>query len=103
MLFAAFPIVYEQERGWSAGVGGLAFIGKLALPSEHRFFWHLIILQVLPSDLCLVFWFMCEYHMLFLDEVRLKPYIAFMITRDTPGLSTSMMALLRRRLVCMWP
>lgn len=27
MLFGAFPIVYQQERGWNPGVGGLAFIG----------------------------------------------------------------------------
>ncbi|KAH6849744.1 major facilitator superfamily domain-containing protein [Chaetomium sp. MPI-CAGE-AT-0009] len=27
MLFAAFPIVFQLNRGWSAGVGGLAFIG----------------------------------------------------------------------------
>ncbi|KAI1654523.1 MFS general substrate transporter [Daldinia decipiens] len=27
MMFAAFPIVYQQNRGWSAGVGGLAFLG----------------------------------------------------------------------------
>lgn len=27
LLFAAFPIVFQQARGWSAGVGGLAFIG----------------------------------------------------------------------------
>ena len=27
MCFAAFPIVYQEERGWSQGVGGLAFIG----------------------------------------------------------------------------
>ncbi|KAL8824766.1 MAG: hypothetical protein Q9191_004830 [Dirinaria sp. TL-2023a] len=27
MMFAAFPIVFQQERGWSEGVGGLAFIG----------------------------------------------------------------------------
>jgi hypothetical protein len=27
MLFAAFPIVFQQGRGWSEGVGGLAFIG----------------------------------------------------------------------------
>jgi len=27
MLFAAFPIVYQQGRGWSPGIGGLAFIG----------------------------------------------------------------------------
>ncbi|KAJ9663758.1 hypothetical protein H2201_005479 [Coniosporium apollinis] len=29
MLFGAFPIVYQQERGWSAGIGGLAFLGVL--------------------------------------------------------------------------
>lgn len=27
MLFGAFPIVYQQNRGWSPGIGGLAFIG----------------------------------------------------------------------------
>jgi hypothetical protein len=27
MLFAAFPIVFQQERGWSEGIGGLAFVG----------------------------------------------------------------------------
>jgi multidrug resistance protein len=27
MMFAAFPIVYQQNRGWSEGIGGLAFIG----------------------------------------------------------------------------
>ena len=27
MMFSAFPIVYEVERGWSAGVTGLAFLG----------------------------------------------------------------------------
>ncbi|APA10204.1 hypothetical protein sscle_06g049740 [Sclerotinia sclerotiorum 1980 UF-70] len=27
MMFGAFPIVYQQDRGWSAGVGGLAFCG----------------------------------------------------------------------------
>jgi len=27
MLFGAFPIVYEQDRGWNQGVGGLAFLG----------------------------------------------------------------------------
>ena len=27
MMFAAFPIVFQQERGWSEGIGGLAFIG----------------------------------------------------------------------------
>ncbi|KAF9887736.1 hypothetical protein FE257_009689 [Aspergillus nanangensis] len=29
MFFAAFPIVYQQVRGWSAGIGGLAFLGIL--------------------------------------------------------------------------
>lgn len=29
MLFGAFPIVYQQGRGWSQGIGGLAFIGVL--------------------------------------------------------------------------
>ncbi|QIW99200.1 hypothetical protein AMS68_004718 [Peltaster fructicola] len=29
MLFGAFPIVYQQERGWSAGIGGLAFLGVM--------------------------------------------------------------------------
>ncbi|KAK0674378.1 major facilitator superfamily domain-containing protein [Cercophora samala] len=27
MLFAAFPIVYQLNRGWSPGIGGLAFVG----------------------------------------------------------------------------
>lgn len=27
MMFAAFPIVYQQGRGWSPGIGGLAFCG----------------------------------------------------------------------------
>jgi hypothetical protein len=27
MCFAAFPIVYQQHRGWGPGVGGLAFTG----------------------------------------------------------------------------
>lgn len=27
MLFAAFPIVYQEGRGWSPGIGGLAFVG----------------------------------------------------------------------------
>jgi MFS family permease len=27
LLFVAFPIIFEQDRGWGAGVGGLAFIG----------------------------------------------------------------------------
>lgn len=29
MLFTAYPIVYEMERGWSQGVGALPFIGIL--------------------------------------------------------------------------
>lgn len=29
LLFGAFPIVYQQDRGWSPGIGGLAFIGVL--------------------------------------------------------------------------
>ena len=27
LMFAAFPIVYQQQRGWSPGIGGLAFLG----------------------------------------------------------------------------
>ncbi|EME88247.1 uncharacterized protein MYCFIDRAFT_159481 [Pseudocercospora fijiensis CIRAD86] len=27
MCFGAFPIVYQQYRGWSPGIGGLAFLG----------------------------------------------------------------------------
>lgn len=27
MMFAAFPIVFQEYRGWSAGIGGLAFTG----------------------------------------------------------------------------
>ena len=27
LFFAAFPIVYEVERGWSTGISGLAFLG----------------------------------------------------------------------------
>ncbi|KAH6668518.1 MFS transporter [Halenospora varia] len=27
LLFAAFPIVFQVDRGWNAGVGGLAFMG----------------------------------------------------------------------------
>ncbi|KJZ69078.1 hypothetical protein HIM_11528 [Hirsutella minnesotensis 3608] len=29
MLFGAFPIVYQEVRGWNQGVGGLAFLGTL--------------------------------------------------------------------------
>lgn len=27
MLFAAYPIVYQETRGWSQGIGGLPFLG----------------------------------------------------------------------------
>ena len=27
MMFAAYPIVFQEGRGWSPGIGGLAFIG----------------------------------------------------------------------------
>lgn len=27
LLFAAFPVVYQETRGWKAGAGGLAFLG----------------------------------------------------------------------------
>ncbi|KAK3504729.1 major facilitator superfamily domain-containing protein [Neurospora crassa] len=27
LMFAAFPIVFQQIRGWSPGIGGLAFVG----------------------------------------------------------------------------
>ena len=27
MMFGAFPVVFQQQRGWSGGVGGLAFLG----------------------------------------------------------------------------
>lgn len=46
MLFAAFPIVYQQNRGWSQGIGGLAFLGimvgmlfavALTIPGNKRF------------------------------------------------------------------
>ncbi|KAE8445764.1 hypothetical protein EG329_012822 [Mollisiaceae sp. DMI_Dod_QoI] len=29
MLFAAFPIVFQEGRGWNQGVGGLAFLGVM--------------------------------------------------------------------------
>ncbi|KAF9891453.1 hypothetical protein FE257_003919 [Aspergillus nanangensis] len=46
MMFAAFPIVYQKERGWNQGVGGLAFMGILvgmvfaiiyAIPDNSRY------------------------------------------------------------------
>ncbi|MCJ1438100.1 MFS siderochrome iron transporter 1 [Xylographa pallens] len=27
LMFGAFPIVYQENRGWSEGIGGLAFVG----------------------------------------------------------------------------
>lgn len=27
MLFGAFPVVFQQQRGWSPGIGGLSFMG----------------------------------------------------------------------------
>ncbi|KAE8443488.1 hypothetical protein EG329_001799 [Mollisiaceae sp. DMI_Dod_QoI] len=27
MLFGAYPIIYQENRGWSEGIGGLAFLG----------------------------------------------------------------------------
>lgn len=29
MLFGGFPIVFQQMRGWSPGISGLAFLGVL--------------------------------------------------------------------------
>lgn len=29
MLFAAFPVVFQQVRGWSEGIGGLSFLGVM--------------------------------------------------------------------------
>lgn len=29
MLFGAFPYVFQTTRGWSPGIGGLAFVGVL--------------------------------------------------------------------------
>ncbi|KAG6034227.1 hypothetical protein E4U41_006648 [Claviceps citrina] len=46
MFFGAFPIVYQQHRGWNQGVGGLAFLGMLVgmlaaivyvIPSNKRY------------------------------------------------------------------
>lgn len=46
MLFAAFPIVYSEKRGWSEGMSGLAFVGVLigiifsAAAVFPNFFWY---------------------------------------------------------------
>ncbi|ROT36379.1 MFS general substrate transporter [Sodiomyces alkalinus F11] len=46
MLFATFPIVYQHNRGWNQGIGGLAFLGimvgmlfamALAITGNKRF------------------------------------------------------------------
>lgn len=46
MLFAAYPIVFQEVRGWSEGIGGLAFLGILVgmvcaliytLPENRRY------------------------------------------------------------------
>lgn len=29
MMFSAYPVVYQVNRGWSPGIGGLAFLGIL--------------------------------------------------------------------------
>lgn len=26
MMFGAFPVIFQQERGWTSGVGGLPFM-----------------------------------------------------------------------------
>lgn len=35
MCFAAFPIVFQQGRGWSPGIGGLSFLGKFVSDNVH--------------------------------------------------------------------
>jgi hypothetical protein len=42
MLFAAFPIVYQQQRGWSAGIGALPFLGPLVgfLAAVAFYIWY---------------------------------------------------------------
>ena len=46
MMFGAFPIVFQEGRGWSEGIGGLAFVGVavgfllalgLIIPDNGRF------------------------------------------------------------------
>ena len=46
MFFGAFPIVYQEQRGWSEGLGGLSFIGvglgmvfgvMYAIPENFRY------------------------------------------------------------------
>lgn len=46
MMFSGFPVVYQQQRGWSEGIGGLAFIGVAigmlaaviyTIPDNHRY------------------------------------------------------------------
>jgi multidrug resistance protein len=40
LLFGAFPVVYEEIRGWSQGIGGLAFIG-VAIGVTFAVLWNL--------------------------------------------------------------
>jgi DHA1 family multidrug resistance protein-like MFS transporter len=35
MLFAIYPIVFQQKRGWNTGVGELPLIGTVILCSRH--------------------------------------------------------------------
>ncbi|KAL8810541.1 MAG: hypothetical protein Q9223_007733 [Gallowayella weberi] len=44
LMFTAFPIVYEQERGWSQGVAGLPYIGVLVGQILSMFFY--VVLEV---------------------------------------------------------
>ncbi|KAL8665705.1 MAG: hypothetical protein Q9202_002015 [Teloschistes flavicans] len=39
LIFTAFPIVYEQDRGWSQGVAGLPYIGVLVGQVFSMFFY----------------------------------------------------------------
>ncbi|PYI24902.1 bicyclomycin resistance protein [Aspergillus indologenus CBS 114.80] len=41
MLFAAYPIVFQQARGWSEGLGGLSFLGIMVgiLASVPHLYW----------------------------------------------------------------
>jgi hypothetical protein len=42
LLFGAMPIVYQQNRGWSQGIGGLAFIGVaigMLFAIAYSIFW----------------------------------------------------------------
>ncbi|KAH8927750.1 MFS general substrate transporter [Atractiella rhizophila] len=47
LCFTAFPIVFQQERGWSPGIGGLGYLGLLA----GNFQWNLH-QPVVEQELC---------------------------------------------------